>query len=166
MTAGSFFITKNIYGGKKTTMEIGINMDDREYELSDSDELLCEYGTDMEVGYLKINPERIPVVEGRKKAEESFERMGSGIEELPICNRHYLLIADRKNVEITATELIVTGTAYIARKQFRSYTELTAGEVEDWLEMFEASEEAGEAKPLFDYPVIVFEYDEEHDCFN
>ena len=154
-------------------MDIGIYLDNGDYELSETDEIICEYGTDMEVGYLKINPERIPVVVGQKRAEEEFEKFGDSIVEISIMDGKYVLIADKKNIEMTGEKLIVISTAYIAKNQIRSYTALTGGEIEEWTELFEESEEYGDEddeedrQPAFCYmfPTIVFDYDDKTGSF-
>ena len=151
-------------------MDIGIYLDNGDYELSETEELVCEFGTDMEVGYLKINPERIPVVIGEERAEAAFKKFGDSIVEISVMDGRYVLIADKRNIEMTGEKLIVIGTAYIAKNQIRSYTALTGGEVLEWAENFEESADScdDEDEPAFCYmfPTIVFDYDEETGSFN
>lgn len=165
---------RNIKAGAEALarMEIGINMDERDYEFSDYFLLVNEYGFDIELGYLKINPERIPVVEGKYRAEAEFEKFGSKLIEFPICGGRYILISDRRNIEIVDGSLILTGTAYIAKRQYRTDTALTGSEVGEWLCRFmEGEGSQGEMiedreKTMYDFPVMVFDYDENTDSWN
>lgn len=148
-------------------MEIGINMDDREYELSDTDELVITLGTDMEVGYLKINPERVPVIEGKNKAEAEFAKMKAHLVEVELLGGRYQMITDDRSIEITPEFIIVEGTAYIGRRQGRKHTALTVDEVEDWLIKLDESYVDHDEMPTDgDFPCIVFEFDSETGTWN
>jgi len=133
-------------------MQIGINLKEDEFEVTDSDDIVCNYPDGVEVGYLKINPERIPVIVGEKIAEEAIAR--KKYTKIAIDGGDYVLFADEKSVLYCKDFIEICGTAYIAKKQGGTHTALTADEIDDWIYDFE-DEEMFEGYFPEDYPKSV-----------
>lgn len=131
-------------------MKVTICMNSGECEVMDFEDTICIAGEDVELGYLKINPERIPAIVAANIAEEEIKRMAEHRMHLDVCG-NYMVITDDRAVVCTEDEVAVYGTAYIVRKQAGTYTALTYGELDDWIYDFEDTELFSELFPE-EYP--------------
>lgn len=119
-------------------MQIGIHMDDEEYELTDTKLIVNRYGQDMGIGYLKINPERVPVIVGEGLARDHFEKIKDRLLEFDILCGNFVLLADKNAVHQIEDCIVIDGDAYIARIQGDSHTTMTYDEIEPILSGIEA----------------------------
>lgn len=128
-------------------MQIGINLKEDVFEVAESEDIICNYPDGVEIGYLKINPERIPVVIGAKLAEEEIARNKRYINYYDVNDRGYMIITDDRNVITGENFILILGNAYVTKKQGATYTGLTADEIDDWIYDFEDNEMFSELFP-------------------
>lgn len=121
-------------------MQIAVNLTEDECEVMEIDDIICNYPDGVEIGYLKINPERIPVVVSESIAEAALARCENHRMEADVCGGRYAILADDRSLVFVEGAVIVYGTAYIVRKQGQTYTSLVADEIDDWLYDFEDTE--------------------------
>jgi len=120
-------------------MKVTICMYPGECEVMDFEDAINIVGDDVELGYLKINPDRVPSIVAANIAEEEIKRMAEHQINLDVCG-NYMVITDDRAVECTEDEVLIFGTAYIVRKQAGTYTALTYGEIDEWIYEFEDTE--------------------------
>jgi len=132
-------------------MEIGINLKEDEYEVAEIDDIIIGYPAGIEIGYLKINPERIPVIVSEKIAAEAIARNKDHYIQIDVNGGKYVVITDNRSVIYGEGFIDICGTAYIAKKQVGTYTALTSDEIDDWIYDFEDDEMFSELYPE-DYP--------------
>ena len=68
-------------------MKIGISLDNYESPMEDTKHLVNNYGYDREIGYLKINPERLPVIVSESKALADIRAMDNHEAVYPLNDR-------------------------------------------------------------------------------
>ena len=146
-------------------MEIGINLDHYTDPMVDLENLICDYGKKREIGYLKINPERIPVIISEGKAQAEIDRFGEHMITYPLCGSKFVLITDDRAISQDLKDLALRGNAYIARKQSGVFTALDLQEILEWLlQLCELEYEAINSDDGR-YDTYVFEYDEDRGCW-
>lgn len=118
-------------------MQIGIDLENYTCPLEDFEKLVCAYGPMREVGYLKINPERIPVVVDEERAEKSLMKFRDYVTAILVKGDKYMLFADYRSVENYGDGFILFGNVYVARFQGRLCTGLTMTDIKDFLEILE-----------------------------
>ena len=87
-------------------MKVTICMNSGECEVMDFEDTICIAGEDVELGYLKINPERIPAIVAANIAEEEIKRMAEHRMHLDVCG-NYMVITDDRAVVCTEDEVAV-----------------------------------------------------------
>ena len=75
-------------------MKVGINLDNYESPMEDTRNLVNNYGYHREIGYLKINPERLPVIVSERRALADIRAMENHKAVYPLHDRRYELIVD------------------------------------------------------------------------
>ena len=149
-------------------MKIGISLDNYESPMEDTKHLVNNYGYDREIGYLKINPERLPVIVSESKALADIRAMENHKAVYPLNDRRYELIVDDRAISFLVQHkgsFILFGNAYIAKRQGRMSTALTMNEILEWLKEFEKNEIGMVHDSHFNQTVIGFEFDEEKECY-
>ena len=123
-------------------MYIGLNLSEDDFELVDSETILMSYPCDIEIGYLKINPERIPVLVSAEIAENAIEKYKEHLKKLPAIGGKYFILVDDRAVIYLEGAIEICGTAFVAKKQGETYTALTNEELEIWTDILEELENA------------------------
>lgn len=149
-------------------MQIGIVLDNYESPMEDLENIISSYGLMREVGYLRINPERVPVVMSESKADEAIDRFQYHIAEYDICDGKYELVADDRGIATVDDSIIISGNAFIARRQGRALTGLTASEITDWLKRLEKMprNKVRSSRDNTVFSGYVFTLDKEKGCWN
>ena len=75
-------------------MQIGIDLENYQTPIEEWDNIVSAYGQEREIGYLKINPERIPVIVSENKAREEITRLGKHALEFRIKDICYEMVID------------------------------------------------------------------------
>lgn len=149
-------------------MKIGISLDNYESPMEDISNLVNYYGYDREIGYLKINPERLPVIVSERKALTDIRAMGNHKVVYPLNDGRYELIVDERAISFV-TKLkggfLLFSNAYIAKRQGWMSTALTMDEILEWLKEFEKNEISRTHDSHFNQTVIGFEFDKEKECY-
>ena len=116
-------------------MKIGIDLDNYPNPMEEWDNLLNTYGKDREIGYLKINPERVPVIISERKATKYIEQHADQLYTFRVKDQRYEMFVESKgiNMPFNGERLIFFGNAYICRKQGDANVALTMAEIEDFL---------------------------------
>ena len=149
-------------------MKIGINLDNYESPMEDTRTLINNYGYDREIGYLKINPERLPVIVSERKALADIRAMENHKAVYPLNDRRYELIVDDRAISFMVNHksgFLLFGNAYIAKRQGRMTTALTMDEILEWLKEFEKNDIRRSHDSHFNQTVIGFEFDEEKESY-
>ena len=140
-------------------MDIGINMEGIEYQLTDTSCIVFMYGHDMEVGFLKINPERVPVVTSESIVNSEIRQEEKTYEVFSLCRNKYALVVESGAYEMENCNLVLYGNAYIARQQKNTVSALTSDEVFEWLKKLNRPITFHNAE-IDKQSVIIFEHDE------
>lgn len=114
-------------------MQIGIDLDNYKSPMEELENLVNDYGPKREVGFLKINPERLPVIISERKALADMEKYNDHKTSFPVKDGKYEMITSDKAVFIDEGNLFLFANAYIAKKQGDVFTALNMGEILDWL---------------------------------
>ena len=115
-------------------MDICINTDKNDAELEEPVNLVCNNGLDKEIGYLKINPERVPSIFLEEDAESAIQRFDKHKVEFTLKGNRYILITDDRAVSYSKDGSIqLFGNGYLVRKQKEKYTGLTMRELNEIL---------------------------------
>ena len=149
-------------------MKIGINLDNYESPMEYTENLVNKYGFDREIGYLKINPERLPVIVSERKALADIRAMENHKAVYPLNDRRYELIVDDRAISFMVNHksgFLLFGNAYIAKRQGRMTTALTMDEILEWLKEFEKNDISRSHDSHFNQTVIGFEFDEEKESY-
>lgn len=128
-------------------MNVAICLTEGECEVMDFEDAIYLGEDAVEIGYLKINPDRIPVIVSAKIAEEAMDRERDHLIKIDVCGGRYMLLTDDRSVIYMESQVAICGTAYIVRKQGGTYTALTYDEIEDWIYDFEDDEMFAEYFP-------------------
>ena len=112
-------------------MMIGIDLDNYVSPMEDIENIVNIYGLDTEIGYLKINPLRLPVIVSEKKALEKIDKFGDHEVHFHIGDRFELITDDRSLLEYD-NDLDIIGDTYVARQQGEKYTGLTFRDFMEW----------------------------------
>lgn len=149
-------------------MQIGIVLDNYESPLEDLENIISSYGLMREIGYLRINPERVPMVMSESKADEAIDRFQYHVAEYDICNGKYELVADERGIATVDDYIILSGNAFIARRQGRALTGLTASEITEWIKRLEKMprDKVQSTRDNTVYSGYVFTLDKETGCWN
>jgi len=139
--------------------DIGVHMDDHDYEYSSVYDIRCDNG-DHEVGILKINPDRVPVVLGLERAEKEMSKIGKCLREIPYkALNDYVIFADDRACEVDGDRIRVYGNAYIARRQKRTHIGLSGFEIKVLaacmigVQAFREMNEQDDEPKVFSFPV-------------
>lgn len=149
-------------------MKVGINLDNYESPMEDTRNLVNNYGYHREIGYLKINPERLPVIVSERRALADIRAMENHKAVYPLHDRRYELIVDDRAISFMVQHkggFLLFGNGYIAKRQGRMSTALTMDEILEWLKELEKSEIGKNYDSHFNQTVIGFEFDEEKECY-
>ena len=150
-------------------MQIGIDLENYQTPIEEWDNIVSAYGQDREIGYLKMNPERIPVIVSESKAREEIARLGKHALEFRIKDICYEMVIDDRGALIPSSpdgNLIVFGNIYISRKQWNSNVALTMAEIDDLLQYFEENDDLEPVDNPLDYVgCLAFKYDEKKRCY-
>ena len=149
-------------------MKVGINLDTYESPMEDTRNLVNNYGYHREIGYLKINPERLPVIVSERRALADIRAMENHKAVYPLHDRRYELIVDDRAISFMVQHkggFLLFGNGYIAKRQGRMSTALTMDEILEWLKELEKSEIGKNYDSHFNQTVIGFEFDEEKECY-
>ena len=143
-------------------MKIGIDLDNYAEPMVELQELINNYGNKREIGYLKINPERIPVIVSENRALADMEKLGAHKIAFPVRNGKYDLITDDRAIMMDSGNFELYGNAYIARSQGSVLTALDIEEIIESLLFFCTSryESVSEEDPDDKYDYYYFEHDE------
>ena len=114
-------------------MQIGIDLDNYSSPVEDLENLINNYGKGREIGYLKINPERVPVIVSEGKALEEIKRYGENKVTYTVVCGKYEMITDRRAIRNIESDIALYGNAYIVRRQGEIFTALDIEEILDWL---------------------------------
>ena len=148
-------------------MFIGIDLENYESPMEEYENLVNNYGQDREIGYLKINPERIPVIVSAEKALKDIERYDDHKAVFPLKDGRYVMIADDRVAivsDLDDAKLILTANAYLARKQGESFTALTIKEIDELID-FQCEESDVEEPADCFVAIYAFDYDEHTRCW-
>ena len=148
-------------------MKIGVDVKGFHSPLEDMENIICAYGEDREIGYLKINPERVPVIIAENKAKREINR-AQRVKRHNIINRGFELIADYRGVVEPAENggpLVIFGNAYIVKRQLASNTGLTMAEIVEVLEYLENKEYNSGLEKDRCVACYAFDYDKEKRCY-
>ena len=115
-------------------MYIGIDLENYESPMEDTVNLVNNYSPYREIGFLKLNPERVPVITSSNKYLSAISRYGSHLAVFTLTDGHYALVVDDRGITIQGNDLVVMSNAYIARVQGNTLTSLTMEEIEEWLD--------------------------------
>ena len=146
-------------------MQIGINLDNYANPMVELESLICAYGKKREIGYLKINPERVPVIISEGKAQTETDRFGEHMTVYPLCAHKFVLITDDRAVSQDFKDISLRGNAYIARKQLGVFIALDIQEILQWLLEFCKLEYEAVNSDAGRFDTYVFEYDEDRGCW-
>lgn len=128
-------------------MKVAICLSENECEVMEFEDAMYLGEDGVELGYLKINPDRIPSIVAAKIAEEAMDREREHLIKIDVCGGRYMLLTDDRAVIYLEGEVAICGTAYIVKKQAGTYTALTYDEIEDWIYDFEDDEMLAEYLP-------------------
>ena len=148
-------------------MDIAINLNDYKCPVVDIKRLINNYGPNREIGVLKINPERLPMVMSEEYALQEIDRFKDRRHCYSFFDGHYGIIFDSKAALIRDGQIALTGNAYIVRRQCRVNVGLTA---ENLIELFNYFEDIPgatirDSDTDVKYDALLFEYDEEKRCW-
>lgn len=111
-------------------MQIGIISSDLNYEVLNPEVMDRYYG--VEIGMLKINPERMPMLVSQEQGYAEMNRWGEkDFDAIEIFDGDYVLVAENAALEYEADMLILCGTGYILRKQGKTSTGISFNELMD-----------------------------------
>lgn len=129
-------------------MDICINTEQGNAEIEEVINLVCNAGLDAEIGYLKINPERVPGIYLEEDAYRAIRRFDNHMITLTLQGGRYFLITDDRAVTLEAEGLVhLYGNAFIVRKQKDQYTGLTMRELNEVMTMI-ADMQGSEESPF------------------
>ena len=146
-------------------MQIGINLDNYTEPMMELEDLICDYDKKREIGYLKINPERIPIIISEGKAQTEIDRFGDHKCTYPLCGNKFVLITDDRAISQDFKDINLRGNGYIARRQLGVFTALDVEELLDWLLQLCQLEYAAKNSDAGRFDTYVFEYDEDRGCW-
>lgn len=112
-------------------MQMGIDLDNYVSPMEDIENIINMYGLDTEIGYLKLNPTRLPVIVSEKKTYEKIDRFGEHEMQFQIGNR-FTLITDDRTVVTKEGDFYLIGDTFVAKQQGEIYTGNTFREFMDW----------------------------------
>lgn len=142
-------------------MQIGIDLDNYESPMEEAKNLVSSYGFDREIGFLKLNPERLPVIVSERKALEDIARYGEHKMDFTVKDGHYFLITDERAMTMRDGNIILFGNAYIVKRQGQVFTALNMKEIKEWLYYICGVDENEDPKPIdkLEFSSLVFELD-------
>lgn len=150
-------------------MKIGIDLDNYQSPIEEWDTLINNYGEEREIGYLKINPERIPVIVSERKALKEIEKWGDKVIRIRFKDFTFEMFLDYKGCLFSEPKdggnVVVFGNAYIAKKQWEADTPLTMREIKELIDYIEIGAMPQADKPEDYFDVYGFEYDKELRCY-
>jgi len=114
-------------------MQIGIDLDNYKSPMEELENLINDYGAAREIGFLKINPERLPVIVSERKALADIDKYRDHRTSYPVKDGRYEMITSDKAMFIDEGDLFLLGNAYIAKRQGDVFTALNMKEILDWL---------------------------------
>ena len=114
-------------------MQIGIDLENYASPMEDIENIINDYGKNREIGYLKINPERLPVIVSEDKALADIERYGVHKETYTVMNGKFEMITDSRAVSKIGSDIALCGNAYIVKRQREAFTALDIDEILEWL---------------------------------
>ncbi|MCR5321682.1 MAG: hypothetical protein K6E85_00115 [Lachnospiraceae bacterium] len=148
-------------------MQIGIELDNYDSPIEEFDQLVNNYAREREIGYLKINPERIPVIISEEKVSAEFNNKKYRGIGFPLNNGHYELITTEEATAMMNGDCVLLGNGYIGRRQGDSITGLTFDEISHLLKYLEHLDKYT-IPGLFgkvNYVGLLFKYDKERGCW-
>ena len=150
-------------------MQIGIDLENYQTPIEEWDNIVSSYGKDREIGYLKINPERIPVIVSESKARKEIENMGKHAFLFRVRDVRYEMVIDDRSAMLPVSvdgDLIVFGNIYIYKKQLNANVALTMAEIDELLKYFEESDDLEPVDNPEKYiGCLGFTYDEKKRCY-
>ena len=148
-------------------MYIGIDLENYESPMEDLENLVNNYSPYREIGFLKLNPERVPVIVSANKYLSAITRFGSHLAVFTVKDGHYALVVDDRGITVQGDGLAVMSSAYVARVQGSTLTSLTFDEIKEWLDYIPKLQ--GAKVPVCgkhgEFEAICFERDEETGCW-
>ena len=147
-------------------MKIGINLENYASPMEDIENIINDYGKNREIGYLKINPERLPVIVSEGKALADIERYGVNKETYTVMNGKFEMITDSRAVSKIGSDIALCGNAYIVKRQHEAFAALDIEEILEWLVFlaqydYEAAVSGDEDR----YGMYLFVFDKERGCW-
>ncbi len=142
-------------------MQIGIDLDNYTDPVVELENLVNAYGENREIGYLKINPIRTPVIVSESKAQADIAKYGDRKAEYPLWGRKYALIVDERAVEKRLNDIAVNGNAYIVRRQGRVFTALDINELLELLLHINRAEQEAYKSDAGRFDTYEFDFDED-----
>ena len=154
-------MTGSLFDWRKN-MQIGIDLENYASPMEDIENIINDYGKNREIGYLKINPERLPVIVSEDKALADIERYGVHKETYTVMNGKFEMITDSRAVSKIGSDIALCGNAYTVKRQREAFAALDIEEILEWLLFlcrydYEAAVKGDEAR----YGTYLFVFDKE-----
>ncbi|MCR5432388.1 MAG: hypothetical protein K6E95_07505 [Lachnospiraceae bacterium] len=147
-------------------MQIGIDLDNYSDPVVELENLVNAYGENREIGYLKINPLRTPVIVSESKAQADIGKYGDHKAEYPLLGGKFELIVDERAVEKRLHDIAVNGNAYIVRRQGKVFTALDINEILEWLIRISRAEQEAYKCAAGHFDTYEFDYDDKTQCWD
>ena len=147
-------------------MQIGIDLENYASPMEDIENIINDYGKNREIGYLKINPERLPVIVSEDKALADIERYGDHKETYTVMNGKFEMITDSRAVSKRGNDIALCGNAYIVKRQREAFAALDIEEILEWLILLCRYDYETAVKGNNDhYNAYLFAFDKERGCW-